>query len=184
MQAFNDGVIAIIVTIIVLEIQPPTSHHYGSFVEDIGVFFIAFFVVTDFWYDLHLTFSTFILKPNKITAIVDFLFLADLSLVPVMTKWLIQSASSFAVANFSFIFLIAQILKGLVMYYGIKPSFTNINGIRDVFTHSSLWRMIVILIIDVALIVSSFIIPNLVIILYLIIPITSFFNPQNTVIKY
>ena len=89
LQAFNDGVMAIIITIIVLEIQPALHEiHYQQFISNIAVFLITFFIVADFWYDLHLSFSYYIFKPSKAIAILDFFFLADLSLLPVMTKWI------------------------------------------------------------------------------------------------
>ena len=41
LQAFNDGVMAIIITIIVLEIQPAINEvHYGQFLANIIVFLI------------------------------------------------------------------------------------------------------------------------------------------------
>lgn len=110
LQAFNDGVMAIIITIIVLEIQPAIHEvHYEQFIANIIVFLITFFVVADFWYDLHLAFSYYIFKPTKTIAILDFFFLADLSLLPVMTKWIMAESSTFAVANFGIVFLIAKI---------------------------------------------------------------------------
>ena len=95
LQAFNDGVMAIIITIIVLEIQPALHEiHYQQFISNIAVFLITFFIVADFWYDLHLSFSYYIFKPSKAIAILDFFFLADLSLLPVMTKWIMAENSS------------------------------------------------------------------------------------------
>lgn len=95
LQAFNDGVMAIIITIIVLEIQPAIHEvHYEQFIANIIVFLITFFVVADFWYDLHLAFSYYIFKPTKTIAILDFFFLADLSLLPVMTKWIMAESST------------------------------------------------------------------------------------------
>ena len=72
LQAFNDGVIAIIITIIVLEIQPAINEvHYQGFLSDIAVFLITFFIVADFWYDLHLSFSYYIFRPTKTVAIMN-----------------------------------------------------------------------------------------------------------------
>lgn len=105
LQTFNDDVMAIIITIIVLEIQPALNEvHYDLFLRSIGIFLITFFIVADFWYDLHLIFSFYIFKPGKATAIIDFIFLADLSLLPVMTKWIMSEHSTFSVANFGIFF--------------------------------------------------------------------------------
>ena len=123
LQAFNDGVMAIIITIIVLEIQPALHEvHYQQFINNIIVFLITFFIVADFWYDLHLSFSYYIFKPSRAIAILDFFFLADLSLLPVMTKWIMAETSTFAVANFGIVFLIAKILEYLIQYFGARKT--------------------------------------------------------------
>ncbi len=77
LETFNDAVIAIIITIIVLQIHPAfKTSQYLEFLGNIVIFIIAFFIIADFWYDLHLAFSYFIFKPDKITAICDFCLLA------------------------------------------------------------------------------------------------------------
>lgn len=77
LETFNDAVIAIIITIIVLQIQPAfKTSQYLEFLGNIVIFIIAFFIIADFWYDLHLAFPYFIFKPDKITAICDFCLLA------------------------------------------------------------------------------------------------------------
>ena len=155
LQAFNDGVIAIIITIIVLEIQPAINEvHYQGFLSDIAVFLITFFIVADFWYDLHLSFSYYIFRPTKTVAIMDFLLLADLSLFPVMTKWIMAETSTFAVVNFGVVFLIVM-----------NKSFV----IRSVFD----------LVINIILIIMSLYIPRVAMILYLIIPVISFIFPNR-----
>lgn len=186
LQAFNDGVMAIIITIIVLEIKPPlASNNYMSFLEDIAVFLISFFIIADFWYDLHLDFSYLIARPGKTTAIVDFLLLADLSLLPVMTKWIMEDTSSFAVANFGIIFLIAKILRIVEQYVGAMPTMKNYKVINSLMTKSSLRRMFIVLILNICLIILSLFIPRLAMILYLIIPIISFVFPlENRANKY
>ena len=58
----------------------------------------------------------------------DFLLLADLSLFPVMTKWIMAETSTFAVVNFGVVFLIAKVVEILTQYFGGKrdgEGFTN-----------------------------------------------------------
>ena len=180
LQAFNDGVIAIIITIIVLEIKPPlTPNNYSKFIGDIIVFLISFFIIADFWYDLHLDFSYFILKPSKATAIIDFFLLADLSLLPIMTKWIMEDPSSFAVANFGIVFLIAKILRIIEQYVGAMPTMKDYKIMNVFMTRTSLRRMIWILILNIVLIILALFLPRLAMILYLAIPILSFVFPSN-----
>ncbi|UYP71554.1 TMEM175 family protein [Lactobacillus gasseri] len=178
LQAFNDGVMAIIITIIVLEIQPAIHEvHYEQFIANIIVFLITFFVVADFWYDLHLAFSYYIFKPTKTIAILDFFFLADLSLLPVMTKWIMAESSTFAVANFGIVFLIAKILEYLIQYFGAKKTAKYSQIMNIIISRSFIRRVAVTLFLNVILIVLSLFIPRIAMILYLVIPVTSFLFP-------
>jgi uncharacterized membrane protein len=178
LQAFNDGVMAIIITIIVLEIQPAIHEvHYEQFIANIIVFLITFFVVADFWYDLHLAFSYYIFKPTKTIAILDFFFLADLSLLPVMTKWIMAESSTFAVANFGIVFLVAKILEYLIQYFGAKKTAKYSQIMNIIISRSFIRKVTVTLFLNVILIVLSLFIPKIAMILYLVIPVTSFLFP-------
>lgn len=179
MQAFNDAVLAIIMTIIVLEIQPPLRlNQYGEFVKDIIVFLITFFIIGEFWYSLHRVFDNIGFKPGKVTVILDFGLLADLSLMPVMTKWIMASPVTFAVINFGIIFLIAQVLSNLVTFFGTKALFDStiiaIRSRRVLFIRLALTATISVLLIGLA-----FWYPSIAMVLYLSIPIISFFFPTD-----
>lgn len=178
LQAFNDGVMAIIITIIVLEIQPAIHEvHYEQFIANIIVFLITFFVVADFWYDPHLAFSYYIFKPTKTIAILDFFFLADLSLLPVMTKWIMAESSTFAVANFGIVFLVAKILEYLIQYFGAKKTAKYSQIMNIIISRSFIRKVAVTLFLNVILIILSLSIPKIAMILYLVIPVTSFLFP-------
>lgn len=178
LQAFNDGVMAIIITIIVLEIQPALHEvHYQQFINNIIVFLITFFIVADFWYDLHLAFSYYIFKPSKTIAILDFFFLADLSLLPVMTKWIMAETSIFAVANFGIVFLIAKILEYLIQYFGARKTAKYSQIMNIIISRSFIRKMTVTLFLNVILIILSLFNAKLAMILYLVIPVISFLFP-------
>lgn len=180
LQAFNDGVLAIIITIIVLEIQPALHEvNYDQFLGSIIVFLITFFVIADFWYDLHIIYSFYVFRPGKATAILDFIFLADLALLPVMTKWIMEERSTFAVANFGVVFLIAKIFEYLIQFVGTKQSLKlNDSKIMNIIiSHSFFRRVVFTLVSNIALIGLSFFYPSLAMILYLVIPVVSFIYP-------
>ncbi|OYR88647.1 hypothetical protein CBF53_02570 [Lactobacillus taiwanensis] len=178
LQAFNDGVMAIIITIIVLEIQPALHEvHYQQFINNIVVFLITFFIVADFWYDLHLAFSYYIFKPSKTIAILDFFFLADLSLLPVMTKWIMAETSTFAVANFGIVFLIAKILEYLIQYFGARKTAKYSQIMNIIISRSLMIKMFITLFLNIILIVLSLFNAKLAMILYLVIPVISFLFP-------
>lgn len=178
LQAFNDGVMAIIITIIVLEIQPALHEvHYQQFINNIIVFLITFFIVADFWYELHLAFSYYIFKPSKTIAILDFFFLADLSLLPVMTKWIMAETSTFAVANFGIVFLIAKILEYLIQYFGARKTAKYSQIMNIIISRSFIRKMFITLFLNIILIVLSLFNAKLAMILYLVIPVISFLFP-------
>ncbi|OYS00040.1 hypothetical protein CBF64_01790 [Lactobacillus taiwanensis] len=178
LQAFNDGVMAIIITIIVLEIQPALHEvHYQQFINNIIVILITFFIVADFWYDLHLAFSYYIFKPSKTIAILDFFFLADLSLLPVMTKWIMAETSTFAVANFGIVFLIAKILEYLIQYFGARKTAKYSQIMNIIISRSFIRKMFITLFLNIILIVLSLFNAKLAMILYLVIPVISFLFP-------
>lgn len=169
---------AIIITIIVLEIQPAINEvHYGQFLTNIIVFLITFFIVADFWYDLHLAFSYYIFKLSKTIAVLDFFFLADLSLLPVMTKWIMAEGSTFAVANFGVVFLIAKILEYLIQYFGAKKTAKYSQIMNIIISRSFIRKVAVTLFLNIVLIGLSFVLPRLAMILYVVIPVISFLFP-------
>lgn len=180
LQTFNDGVMAILITIIVLDIKPPFHEvGYQHFIAQIIVFLISFFIIADFWYELHLSFSYFIFKPSKRTAIFDFCFLADIALLPVMTKWIMSEDSSFAVANYGLVFLIAQIFKLAIQYSGSKDAIED-DDLRKKFLVKRTFGVFgSILFLNVCLIILAFFLPQLSMLLYLAIPIISLIKPRG-----
>lgn len=181
LETFNDAVIAIIITIIVFQIQPAfKASQYLEFLGNIVTFIIAFFIIADFWYELHLAFSYFIFKPDKITAICDFCLLATLSLLPVMTKWIMMHDSAFAVTNFGIVYFIAQILKVFVQYFGAKPLMRSSQVMNIMMVKTSVHRIILVFLLTIFLILLSLVVPKVAMVLYILIPFISFFKPNNS----
>lgn len=133
--------------------------------------------MADFWYDLHLAFSYYIFKPSKTIAILDFFFLADLSLLPVMTKWIMAETSTFAVANFGIVFLIAKILEYLIQYFGARKTAKYSQIMNIIISRSLIRKMFITLFLNIILIVLSLFNAKLAMILYLVIPVISFLFP-------
>ena len=182
LQNFNDSVMSIIVTIIVLEIKPPEkAGSYQHFIADIAVFLITFFIIAEFCHRLHSMFVTFIHKPNKLVTILDFAFLADLSLLPVMTKWIMEKDTTFAVMNFGIVFLIAQILRMLLAYFGALATWKDSKVVEAVMFERSRWRILMVTMLNVGLIILAFFEPELAMIMYIAFPLISFFTPDRVV---
>lgn len=171
LEAFHDAILAIVATIIVLEITPPVHEvHYGSFISDLAVFLISFIIIVSFWYDLHSLFSYFVIRPTGITAILELCLLADLSLLPMMTKWIMAEHSGFAAVNYDVIYLIASILKVLIQRSGMPMMSQNL---RKILFRHALWQTIFFIALNVTLIVLAFYYPRVIMVLYLSLPIIS-----------
>lgn len=88
MDFFSDAVMAIIITIMVLELPLPTSNTaaaYLQFGKSIGIFFISFCFIANIWYQHSVLFNDTKTMNNRIF-VAEFVFLAFLALIPTFTK--------------------------------------------------------------------------------------------------
>lgn len=116
LQNFNDSVMSIIVTIIVLEIKPPKkAGSYHQFIADIAVF------------------------------------------------------------------LIAQILRMLLAYFGALATWKDSKVVEAVMFERSRWRILMVTMLNVGLIILAFFEPELAMIMYIAFPLISFFTPDRVV---
>jgi len=90
LEAFSDGVLAIIITIMVLEIRPPAGHELIDWIPLVPVvlaYLLSFTFVAIYWNNHHhLLRATEHITPSVMWA--NMLLLFSLSLVPVTTAWL------------------------------------------------------------------------------------------------
>ncbi|MCH3989668.1 MAG: TMEM175 family protein [Lactobacillus sp.] len=171
LATFNDGVIAIIITVMVLEIPAPQSDTaLPSFLKAIGNYAVSFFIVASFWYSAHSTFASFE-KANKRVMIADFCMLLALSLVPVMTKWIIQNPSQIALAIYGLVYALVEVFSMLILVAG---NYERIRG-RQLWK-VALFRSFMFLIPLTILIIF---IPKVTLYLYLIVPIVSLMLPER-----
>ena len=170
LMTFNDGVIAIIITIVVLEIAAPLSKSaYQDFFSQIFIYLISFFVVANFWYEIHYAFSFHIMRAGKITMVCDFAFLASLSLIPLMTKWIMGDLSVLSVVCYGIVYFLVQIFELA----------TEMVGMRSSLPHIKTFRFIWLFLLNLVFILISFVQPRLGMILYLAFPIINFVTPDN-----
>ncbi len=107
------------------------------------------------------------------------MLLADLSLFPVMNKWIMAETSTFAVVNFGVVFLIAKVVEILTQYFRAKETVKDSQIMRIVMNKSFVIRSVFDLVINIILIIMSLYIPRVAMILYLIIPVISFIFPNR-----
>ena len=164
LNTFNDGVIAIIITIIVLEIAAPVkSADYPDFAKQIFIYLLSFFVVANFWFQIHKTFS----------------FLASLSLMPVMTKWLMADLSVMSVVNFGIVYFLVQSFELLTELSGIRRAIRHLQIYRILIGRYAWTRLIWLFALNLVFIGISFFSPRVGMVLYLAFPIINFMFPER-----
>ena len=139
---FNDGVIAIIITIMVLSIPSPRSDG-------------------DFWYDAHRIFITF-KRVTKQVVIADF-FLLTLSFIPVMTKWIIIDPSQMALAVYGGVYLLVQMCAFWIF---VASNYGRVH--KGAVWQTALVRT---LLTGIPLAVVLILLPKITLIMYLVLPI-------------
>lgn len=180
LSVFNDAVIAIISTIMVLEIPLPTEPDvsYTSFIRAIIIFFISFFMVSNFWYQNH-GYMILIEKVDKSFVVLNFFFLAVLSLMPIMTKWLMQEHSALAVVNMGVVYLLVNMINVLLLSKIYRQIF-NTSEFAAMFSQRMIiFQLCFIFGLNILLIFVAFKFPTVAMIFYLALPILSFIMPSQ-----
>ena len=90
MNAFSDGVIAILITILVLELRPPNGHHLSDILDEKGkllAYLLSFVMVGIYWNNHHHLMSIVSTIDGR-TLWANMHLLFWLSLTPLTTAWL------------------------------------------------------------------------------------------------
>ena len=90
MLAFTDGVIAILITILVLELKPPTGHHLAGILDEKGrllAYLLSFVFVAIYWVNHH-HLMQIVHRVDGRTLWANIHLLLWLSLTPIATAWL------------------------------------------------------------------------------------------------
>lgn len=179
----NDGVIAIILTVMVLEVPLPSQAgvSYRNFMGSIFIFLVSFFVVANFWYDL----NRLLLVLNRVTKkmiINDFIFLAALSVIPMLTKWMMLRPSSLAVFDCGIAYFIANLMKMIISANAWEEFFNEVDGSPKMYSLRWGRRLVIVLVINLLLIFLAYIMPRWVLLAYLLLTIYNFFYPEKAII--
>ena len=174
LSALNDGVIAIFITVMMLEIPFPTSKAtYMGFVWSVLVFLVSFFIIAGFWYDNKRIFES-IIEADHIVIVTNFMFLASLALIPVVTKWILNQNDRYAAMNFGAVYLLTTFFQELLHFAAVRKRFQNHTGLLLFIIYT---RTGVLLVTSLVLITLSWFCPQWAIMLYILLPIISFFKP-------
>lgn len=179
----NDGVIAIILTVMVLEVPLPSQAgvSYRNFMGSIFIFLVSFFVVANFWYDL----NRLLLVLNRVTKkmiINDFIFLAALSVIPMLTKWMMLRPSSLVVFDYGIAYFIANLMKMIISANAWEEFFNEVDGSPKMYSLRWGRRLVIVLALNLLLIFLAYVMPRWVLLAYLLLTIYNFFYPEKTIV--
>ena len=93
MEAFTDGVIAILITILVLELRPPSGRHLGDLVDEKGkllAYLLSFVFIAIYWVNHHHLMQV-VDRIDGRTLWANIHLLFWISLTPLATAWLGES---------------------------------------------------------------------------------------------
>jgi len=173
LSALTDGVVAIFITVMMLEIPYPSSEKtYWGFLWSILVFLVSFFIIADFWYDNKAVFQS-VREADHMVVVANFLFLAALALIPATTKWIMNEPNRYSAVNFGIVYFFTTLLQQFLYYAAVRKRFERH---LKLFLVIMLTRIGYLLVINAALIVLAFFCPQWAIPLYIILPIVSFFR--------
>ena len=135
---------------------------------------MSFFIVADFWYDNKRIFEA-ITEADHLVIVANFMFLASLALIPVATKWIMYQNDRYSAVHFGAIYMVTSAFQQFLYYSALRKRFRK--HLRLFLVLASM-RAGLLLAISAALMLLSWFYPHSAVILYIILPVVSFFMPQ------
>lgn len=130
LEAFSDGVIAIIITIMVLEIKVPHTDHIEGLIPLVPVFIsyiLSFIYVGIYWNNHHHTFQI-VKSINGRVLWANLHLLFWLSLIPFTSGWMGENHfSKWTTALYGFVLLMNAIAYAILINVLIRCDATNLN---------------------------------------------------------
>lgn len=169
-EAFTDGVIAIIITIMVLELSPPESYNLSdviNFLIQIGIYAISFIYVGIYWMNHHHLFQT-VKKVNGKILITNLGLLFFLSLVPLATAWISDEFVTISLIFYGLVLIMCSIIYTIL----VSVIINNDNDItKQIYDHHGKSKEKLSTGLYLAGIITAIISPIISLLLYLIVAI-------------
>lgn len=173
-EAFSDGIIAVIITIMLLEIPVPSGEHgYWEFISSVGIFLVSFIVTANFWFNRHKIFALTEKITEKII-VQDFIFIGLLSLIPLLTKWIMVEPTSFSALNFGLVLIVILIQQESMNYSITKNHFLKMPKSFKFWRRVWLLRLFATILMNVIIMVIAIIFPFYGHWLFVIVPVFNF----------
>lgn len=186
LEALSDGIMAIIITIMVLNIEIPSSPSHDNVKTLLGaifVFFISFMIVGTFWNQHRRLFENLKSINNKFMWR-NLLFLFFLALVPVFTKWVtLEPDATIPVLSYGIMYLFVTLSYNFMVLGAVRlpknyeiPENEKIHGLKPQKVHFMI-NAIIMCVLILVLTMISFYAPEVSAVLLMGFPLASaFFN--------
>jgi TMEM175 potassium channel family protein len=130
-EAFSDGVFAVIITVLVLELKPPSAHSFGALLPlwPTGLsYVVSYLFIAIVWVNHHYLFShAEVATPRLVWS--NFAHLFSVSLIPFTTEWIADTRLAGApVALYAFVFVLVNITYiGLCLEVVDRPAHEDVS---------------------------------------------------------
>ncbi|WP_127849075.1 TMEM175 family protein [Lacticaseibacillus hulanensis] len=177
LDAFADAVIAIILTIMVLELPIETVHgqfDYLALAEAVGVYAVSFCFVANIWYQ-HAIAMGEAETIKRDTIIWDLVLLFLLSLVPASTRAMTMIASNYTVMVYGILYLLVSIVLRVIVRHIVHEKYTEKSDMAKIYAsiygdhNLESWSLIA------ANIVLAYFFPRVAMVFFIVITVRSFF---------
>ncbi|WP_409021874.1 TMEM175 family protein [Dellaglioa sp. P0083] len=176
LDTLSDAIIAIIITIMVLEmpieIKNGEINFFGLF-QAIGIFIVSFCFVANIWYQHAVAFSEVNEVPNKII-VMDLILMMLLSLMPTFTRLMTSDTVRETVTMYGILYLLIIYLFREIVKEIIHQKYTEKSDMKKVYVtiygrHNTETGLLIL-----ALILIGWFFPKITLVFFIIIPIRSF----------
>lgn len=181
LEAYTDAVIAILITLMVLNIQPPatatTFLGLKPIYFSITVYIISFVVLATFWNNIHNVFQNVKTISGRVLWGNNF-FLLVLSFIPFSTRWV---SEHFFMRDPQLLYGLIILCGDLAYYIIVRELIKSNEGTEEegLIKHHRSKKMQITLIVNVLALILGFIYPPLVIIINLLMIIVIWLIPDK-----
>lgn len=190
LEAFSDGVLAIVITILVLELQVPDVEPGGSLLEALGEewrsylgYLISFMVVGGAWV-AHTETTRMLSRSTPLLLRLTLVWLLAVSVIPfstaLMTRYLGDAQDSTAVAIYGInLFLASALLTGIIRYLAAQPELAA-DDLADDHLRSVVRERKVLVAFQGVSVLIALVLPHVAVLLYLVIAVLFLVMPLLT----
>jgi uncharacterized membrane protein len=173
---FSDGVIAIIITIMVLEIPLSNTFNFKDIInllQSIIIFFTSFLIVGSFWNKHNFLLNSLEALNSRIIWM-NHLFLYFLALMPIFTKWVLENPHEIVpVFSYDILFLLVNISFVLLAKAVVSDETLHRIHEKNHQDEKSVISLIIMALVVFLLLIITILVPKISIFLFIGFPIIS-----------